>query len=101
MRRIIGRSFDALPPGGWIVDHDTHLNATKSGPLAVARYSALLLHATDGQCWSVAEISSFLADAGFTGIEERRPCGIDRTVLLARRPSPPARPRASAHFRAA
>lgn len=85
VRRIIARSFDALPPGGWFVDHDTHLNATKSGPLAVARYSALLLHATEGQCWSVAEIASFLSDAGFTDIEER-PCGLDRTALVARRP---------------
>lgn len=85
VRRILGRCFDALPPGGWFIDHDTHLNADKSGPLPVAQYSALLLHATEGQCWSVTEISDFLTDAGFVSIIER-PCGLDRTAILAQKP---------------
>lgn len=85
VRQIIGRCFDALRPGGWIIDHDTHLNADKTGPLPVAEYSALLLHATEGQCWSVTEIGSFLADAGFVNVRER-PCGLDRTAILAQKP---------------
>lgn len=84
-RRIIGFCYDALMPGGWIIEHDTHLNADKTGPLPVAQYSALLLHATEGQCWSVGEIGSFMADAGFVEIRER-PCGPDRSAITARKP---------------
>lgn len=85
VRRIIGYCFDALVPGGWIIDHDTHLNPDKSGPLSVARYSALLLHATEGQCWSIAEVMGFLADAGFVAFGVR-PCGLDRTAVVAHKP---------------
>lgn len=84
VRRIIGRCYDALPPGGWLIDHDTHLNADKTGPLPVAQYSAMLLHATEGQCWSVTETAGFLADAGFVNISER-PCRPDRTAIIARK----------------
>lgn len=84
-RRIIGRCFDSLLPGGWIVDHDTHLNADKTGPLSVAQYSALLLYATEGQCWSVTEVGGFLADAGFVDVREQL-CGPDRTAVIARKP---------------
>ena len=44
VRRIVDGSFAALAPGGWLVDHDTDLNRDKTGPLPVARYSALLMH---------------------------------------------------------
>lgn len=86
VRGIVQRCYDALLPGGWLVDHDTHLNADKTGPLSVARYSALLLHATEGKCWSVAEMAGFLSDAGFVNVLER-PCGPDRTAILAQKPS--------------
>jgi 3-hydroxy-5-methyl-1-naphthoate 3-O-methyltransferase len=85
VQQIIGRSYDALRPGGWIIDYDMHLNADKSGPLPVARYSALLLHATEGQSWSVTEIAAFMADAGFVNVNER-PCGVDRTAILGQKP---------------
>ena len=88
VREILARSFDALLPGGWIVDHDVHLNADKTGPLSVARYSALLLHdTTEGQCWSVSEIAELLSDAGFVNISERRTAA-DRTAILAQKPAP-------------
>lgn len=85
VRRILHSSFAALPSGGWIVDHDAHVNATKTGPLAVARYSVLLAHATVGKCWSVGELATFLEDAGFGDVSSR-PAGPDRTVVLARKP---------------
>jgi hypothetical protein len=84
-RQILGRSYDALCPGGWVIDHDMHLNAEKTGPLAVARYSALLLHATEGRCWSVTEVAGFLQDAGFINVRERL-CGLDRTAIIAQKP---------------
>ncbi len=32
VRRILEVSFAALPSGGWLADHDAHLNADKTGP---------------------------------------------------------------------
>lgn len=85
VRRIIGVSFRALSPGGWLVDHDAHVDADKAGPLPVARYSVLLAHSTVGKCWSVAEVAGFLSDAGFTDVTDR-PVGPDRSVVLGRKP---------------
>lgn len=85
VRRIVERCFAALAPGGWLVDHDTHLNREKNGPLAVARYSVLLMHTTPGRCWSVAELEAFLVDVGFVDVQERPAAG-DRSVVLARKP---------------
>ncbi|MCA1708649.1 MAG: methyltransferase [Actinobacteria bacterium] len=85
VRRIVDRCFVALTPGGWLVDHDTHLNREKTGPLAVARYSVLLMHGTQGRCWSVAELEAVLVDVGFVEVEER-PAAADRSVIVARKP---------------
>nr|MBA2496936.1 methyltransferase [Acidimicrobiia bacterium] len=85
VRRIVGVSFTALSPGGWLVDHDAHIDADKAGPLANARYSVLLAHSTVGKCWSVAELTGFLRDAGFTDVTDR-PVSPDRSVVLARKP---------------
>jgi HEAT repeat protein len=65
VRRILAHSFAALPPGGLVAIHDVHLLRDKSGPLPAAEYSALLMCATEGRCYSVAEIEAFLAEAGF------------------------------------
>lgn len=85
VRRLLSSSFAALPPGGWIVDHDTHINARKTGPLPVAEYSVLLMHSTPGKCWSEAELAAFLEEAGFVNLEIR-PTAADRTAILAQRP---------------
>ncbi len=86
VRRILVASFDALVPGGWLIDHDAHVNADKTGPLSVVRYSVLLAHSTWGKCWSVAEMETFLADAGFRDVSHRS-TGPDRSVVLARKPT--------------
>ena len=62
---ILSRSFEAMPPGGLLVIHDAFLNPEKTGPLAVAEYSALLMHSTQGRCYSIREYSDLLAAAGF------------------------------------
>ena len=85
IRQLFAASFAALQPGGWIVDHDTHINAEKTGPLPVAEYSVLLMHSTPGKCWSVAELGRFLQQAGFTDVASR-PTAADRTAVLARKP---------------
>jgi predicted O-methyltransferase YrrM len=85
VRALLSRSFAALAPGGWLVDHDAHVDADKSGPLPVAEYSVLLMHSTHGKCWSVAELDAMLTDAGFAQVEQR-PGIADRSVVVARKP---------------
>ena len=86
VRRLLEQCFDALAPGGWLVDHDAHINRDKTGPLPVARYSVLLMHTTTGKCWSVPELEALLEHVGFGEIDER-PAGPDRSVVVARKPS--------------
>jgi hypothetical protein len=83
--RLVHRSFDALAPGGWIVDHDAHLAADKAGPLSVAAYSVLLMHSTEGRCRSTAEMTVLFEDAGFRSIQVR-PTGIDRSAVIGQKP---------------
>lgn len=85
VRRLLSASFAALTPGGWLIDHDTHVNATKTGPLPVAEYSVLLIHSTPGKCWSEAELGTLLDEVGFVDIETR-PTAADRTAILAQKP---------------
>lgn len=62
---LLERSIQALPSGGLLVIHDAFINAAKSGPLPVAEYSALLMHSTQGKCYSVSEYAALLTQAGF------------------------------------
>jgi predicted O-methyltransferase YrrM len=84
VRRMFARSFESLPADGWLLIHDTHIDADKSGPLPVAEYSVLLMQATEGKCWSVGELADMLTDNGFH-LVECRPTAADRSVVLARR----------------
>lgn len=65
VRALLQRSHAALPPGGLLVIHDAFINATKTGPLHVAEYSALLMHSTQGKCYSTGEYAALAAEAGF------------------------------------
>jgi len=65
VRQLIAKSFAALPPGGLIVIHDAFLNAAKDGPLHVAEYSVLLMHSSEGRCYSTGEMAQYLTDTGF------------------------------------
>jgi len=82
---LLAASFDALPPGGWLVDHDAHIDEDKRGSLPVAEYSVLLMHSTLGKCWSIAELAELAASVGFVDISDRPTAG-DRSVVLARKP---------------
>jgi 3-hydroxy-5-methyl-1-naphthoate 3-O-methyltransferase len=66
VRKLLHASATALPAGGTIVVHDAFLNPDKTGPLAIASYSVLLMHVTQGRCYSIAEIGSWLTAAGFS-----------------------------------
>lgn len=80
---LLGASFEALPSGGRVVDYDVHLGADREP--AAAAYSVLLMHATEGRCYGVEEMSGLLGAAGFVDVDVRPTVG-DRTAVCARRP---------------
>jgi predicted O-methyltransferase YrrM len=82
---LLKNSFASLPSGGLLVIHDAHINADKSGPLPVAQYSSLLMHSTEGKCYSLAEMSGLLAEIGFAGIQFAE-TAVDRSALQAVKP---------------
>lgn len=82
VRALLAASHAALPPGGLLVDHDVHVNEAKTGPLAAAEYSVLLMHSTLGKCWSTSELTNMLQDAGFTSVT-CRPTAADRSAIIA------------------
>ncbi len=82
---LLAASFAALTLGGMLLVHDAHVNATKTGPLPVAKYSALLMNITEGKCYSVAEMESLLGAAGFRDVRHL-PTAADRSVITARKP---------------
>lgn len=84
VKQLLAKSFEALSPGGLLVIHDAHLNEDKSGPLHVAEYSVLLMHSTEGRCYSVSEMEGFLEEAGFVTVTFT-PTVAGRSILVAQR----------------
>jgi SAM-dependent methyltransferase len=82
VKKILARSFEALLPGGTLVIHDAHINADKTGPLPVAAYSALLMNITEGKCYSVREMESYLEEIGFRRMKFI-PTVADRSIITA------------------
>jgi precorrin-6B methylase 2 len=80
---LLRSSFNALPSGGRVVDYDAHLDSPREP--AVAAYSVLLMHATEGRCYGLEEISGLMRAAGFVDIDVLRTAG-DRSAICARRP---------------
>lgn len=68
LKTLATNSFRSLPSGGLIAVFDSHLNPPKDGPLSVAEFSCLLMHSTDGRCYSTGEVGDILMNAGFTQI---------------------------------
>jgi len=81
VRQLLRASAAALPAGGRIVIHDAFLNAEKTGTLEIAEYSVLLLHICQGRCYSVGEMGTWMADAGFS-VERHVPSAIGRSALV-------------------
>ena len=91
VRPLLAASFRALTPGGTLIVHDCHLNADKTGPLPVAKYSALLMSVTEGKCYSVGEMETLLSEAGFRDVHYE-PTTADRSIVTARKPGNPLTP---------
>jgi len=64
--QLLRVSYAALPVGGLLVIHDAFINEAKDGPVHVAEYSCLLMHSTQGKCYSVGEYAELMLEAGFT-----------------------------------
>jgi len=85
VRKLLAKSRDALPSGGLVVIHDAFINAEKTGPLHIAEYSALLMNITEGKCYSVGELRTYLTDLGFEWIEHKS-TAVGRGYIVARKP---------------
>jgi predicted O-methyltransferase YrrM len=86
VRQLLARSFESLEPGGLVAIHDAYIDREKTGPLPVASYSAMLMHSTEGKCYSVGEMEGLLAEAGFGQFQFSHTV-VDRGVLTARKPA--------------
>lgn len=84
VRQLLRASAGALPPGGLVIVHDAFLNADKTGPLPIARYSVLLAHVTQGRCYSVAEMEGWVLEAGFDA-PRYVPSALGRSAIIAER----------------
>ncbi len=85
VRKLLAKSHAALPSGGLVVIHDAFINADKTGPLHIAEYSALLMNITEGKCYSIAEIRSYLNETGFDWLEHKA-TAVGRGYIAARKP---------------
>lgn len=65
VQKLLAVSHAALPSGGMLIIHDAFVNAEKSGSLHVAEYSCLLMHSTQGKCYSTSEYAELLIEVGF------------------------------------
>jgi len=81
VRKLLQSSAVALPTGGLLIVHDTFLNADKTGPLHVAEYSVLLMHVTQGRCYSEREIADWAGDAGLK-LVQHVPTAAIRSALV-------------------
>jgi SAM-dependent methyltransferase len=84
VRDLLKKSHEALAPDGLLLVHDAYINAEKTGPLHVAEYSALLMQITEGKCYSLSEMRTYLDQSGFEWIDHK-PTAVSRSVIVARR----------------
>lgn len=84
VEQLLRKSYEALSPGGLLVIHDVHINEEKTGPYPNAAYSALLMHSTEGKCYSLSELYPMLRSLGFDHLQSV-PTAADRSFVHARR----------------
>ena len=84
VRALLSKSRDTLSTGGLLIVHDAFINDRKTGPLPVAQYSVLLMHSTEGKCYSLGEMRRFLSETGFDWCDHQ-PSAADRGFIVARK----------------
>jgi SAM-dependent methyltransferase len=65
---LLRRAYQSLEPGGIVVVHEKLLDPERTGPRANALVSLDMLFWTEGQQYSVEQIKSALAEAGFVEV---------------------------------
>jgi hypothetical protein len=84
VRKLLAKSAKSLEADGMLVIHDVHINEDKTGPLPNASYSALLMHSTEGKCYSLSELYPMLRELGFTKLQMIETAA-DRSIVTARK----------------
>lgn len=84
VEKLSANSFKSISPGGVIAVFDAHLNQSKKGPLSVAEYSCLIMHSTEGKCYSAREIGDILTSTGFTQIKVTN-IAADRSLISGKK----------------
>jgi predicted O-methyltransferase YrrM len=79
---LLRKSHSALETDGLLIIHDVHINEEKTGPLPNAAYSALLMHSTEGKCYSLSELYPLLTQVGFFDFNFSA-TGADRSIITA------------------
>jgi acetylserotonin N-methyltransferase len=64
-RQLARYAFDALVSGGRVLVHEMIMSDTKTGPLAAAAFSMVMVFVTEGRQRSAQEIFEILTGAGF------------------------------------
>ena len=65
VRALLKQSAAHLPVGGLLVIHESFIDDDKTGPLPAAEYSAMLMHGSQGKCYTRAEYNALLPIFGF------------------------------------
>ena len=72
-RKIIGKAYRALMPGGAIMINEFALDEDKTAPADAALFAVnMLVNTEGGAAYTVSEIESWLGEAGFQDISSRR-----------------------------
>jgi SAM-dependent methyltransferase len=89
-RRLLGRLFDALHPGGTLAILDALPNERLDGPRPVALYAlGLLLRTNRGQVYPFSTYTGWLRDLGYEAVEriDLSPTPPPISLITARRPT--------------
>jgi cyclopropane fatty-acyl-phospholipid synthase-like methyltransferase len=69
-QRILAGVYSALEPGGELILRDVLMNEDRTSPAFGALFAVnLLLHSAAGRCYTFGEVSGWLAEVGFHGLE--------------------------------
>ena len=87
-RKLFGKVFAALEPGGWIAIRDIIMGPSRVAPVSGALFAVNMLVGTrGGGTYTFAEIRADLRAAGFTAVRILRREPTMNCVLVARKPA--------------
>ena len=86
VKGLLKKVHDALEPGGHLVIRDMFMAPDRSGPHGAVFSLNMLLNTEGGRCYSEAEVTKFLKEAGFQRLQP-----IEPGVLFDARKEGPAR----------